>query len=177
MNRAKLIVILVVPVLFIFSTSITQALEIKRTESFNPKGYDLPDIASAKLKSEELIDLTDRIEGKETTMRTYEAKEGTLFRVYTIKGKAFRYDIDIDKRLPYEYALIDKDGDGIFETRQELTGEVVMEGKKERFYIDIDRTTPYEYIHIVEKEEGSYEWRQRLRGESVFIPMWVIFRF
>ncbi len=177
MNRAKLIGILIVLGLFIFSTSITYSLEVKRTESFNPKGYDLPDIAGAKLKSEEMMDLTDKIEGKETTMRTYEARDGTLFRVYTIKGKAFRYDIDTDKGFPYEYALIDKDGDGIFETRQDLIGEIFMEGKKERFYIDIDKATPYEYIHIIERTEGSYEWRQRLRGESVFIPMWVIFRF
>lgn len=176
MNRSGIIYVLSI-FLLIFSVSFTYGLEIKRTESYNPKGYEVPEIGSAKLKSEEMVDLTDKIEGKETMVRTYEAKGGSLFRVYSIKGKVFRYDIDIDKRFPYEYALLDKNGDGIFETRQDLTGEVVIEGKKERFYIDIDKTTPYEYIHIIEKAEGSYEWRERLRGEIVFIPLWVVFRF
>jgi hypothetical protein len=177
MKRSKFIGILVAFGLFIFSVSVTDGLEIKRTEYFNPKGYNVPDVGSARLKSEEMIDLTDKIEGKETLMCTYEAQDGSLFRVYSIKGKVFRYDLDIDKKFPYEYALLDKDGDGIFETRQELTGEMVLEGKKERFYIDIDKATPYEYIHVIERAEGSYEWRQRLRGETVFIPIWVIFRF
>lgn len=173
MNISRIIFLLCI----LFSINSAYGLEVKRTESFNPKGYDLPDIGSAKLISEEMIDLTDKIEGKETTVRTYEARDRTLFRIYTIKGKAFRYDVDTDRGFPYEYALIDKDGDGIFETRQDLTGEIVMEGKKERFYIDIDKATPYEYIHIIEKSEGSYEWRQRLKGETIFVPMWVIFRF
>lgn len=176
MNRLRIINMIGI-LFFIFSVSFTYGLEIKRTESYNPKGYDFPDIGSATLKSEEMIDLTDKIEGKETMVKTYEARDGRLFRVYSIKGKVFRYDLDIDKKFPYEYALLDKDGDGIFETRQELTGEVVIEGKKEKFYIDIDKTTPYEYIHIIERTEGSYEWRQRLRGEIISIPMWVIFRF
>ena|SRR3990170_6748785 len=176
MNRSWLIGVFSI-VIFIFSVSLGYGLEIKRTESYNSKGYNLPDIGGATLKSEEMIDLTDKIEGKETMIRIYETKDGSLFRVYSIKGKVFRYDIDIDKKFPYEYALLDKDGDGIFETRQDLTGDVVMEGQKERFYIDIDRTTPYEYIHVIEKEEGSYEWRQRLKGEIVFIPLWVVFKF
>lgn len=176
MNRSGIIFLINIWLL-ILSVSVTYGIEIKRTESVNPKGYEVPDTASARLKSKEMMDLTDKIEGKETLVETYEAGDGSLFRVYAVKGKAFRYDVDIDKSFPYEYALIDKDGDGIFETRQELTGEIVMEGKKERFYIDIDRTTPYEYIHIIEKSEGSYEWRQRLISEPVFIPMWVIFRF
>lgn len=175
MNRMILVILSIV--VFIFSVSVTYALEVKRTETYNPKGYAPPDISSSKLISEEMMDLTDKIEGKETLVSTYRANDSSLFRVYSVKGKAFRYDIDIDKKLPYEYSLIDKDGDGIFETRHELTGELILEGKKEQFYIDIDKATPYEYIHIIERSEGSYEWRQRLKGETIFVPMWVIFRF
>lgn len=173
----RVIFVILSIVVFIFSVSATYALEVKRTETYNPKGYAPPDIGSSKLISEEIMDLTDKIEGKETLVSTYRANDSSLFRIYTVKGKAFRYDIDTDKKPPYEYSLIDKDGDSIFETRQELTGELILEGKKEQFYIDIDKATPYEYIHIIEKSEGSYEWRQRLKGESVFIPIWVLFRF
>lgn len=155
----------------IFSISLTYGLEIKKNETYNPEGYRIPDLKTAELQSEQVMDIKE-VEGKKMLIRTYKAKDGDLFRVYSIDGRIFRYDVDIDKKPPYEYALIDRNGDGIFETKQDLTGEAVIEGKKEKYYIDIEHTAPYEYIYIGERTEGSYEWRQKLKGESFFIPMW-----
>ena len=170
MKRAAVFFVLVIAAV-LFSFSLSYGIEVKKNETYNPEGYKVPDIKSAKLQSEQSVDVAE-IEGKKMLIRTFKAKDGTLFRVYSIDGRIFRYDVDINEKPPYEYALIDRNGDGIFETKQDLAGDAVIEGKKEKYYIEIEHTAPYEYIYIAERTEGSYEWRQRLKGEGFFIPMW-----
>ncbi|MEW6410694.1 MAG: hypothetical protein AB1488_11420 [Nitrospirota bacterium] len=173
----RLLLISVTAVLLAGGVVFADEPAIKKYETIEKYGHKIPDVREARILSEESVDLIDKIPGKETLIRTYVGKDGNLIRTYSIKGRIFRYDVDVDRGYPYEYSLIDRDGDGLFETKQDLKGAVSMSGKLREFYFDIERQTPYEYIYIIEREPGSHEWIEKVKGEIIYVPQWVIFRW
>jgi len=83
----------------------------------NPRGWRFPNtITSAK----EVIKVSDRtplVPGKETLLKGYRKADGTRFMTYEIEGKVFGVEIDEDGKPPFEYSIMDTDGDGRFETK------------------------------------------------------------
>lgn len=142
--------------------------------------YTVPDPASSRLIFEEKQLVADRKPPTEILIRTYRKDDGKLFRVYSVRGRVFRYDIDENGAAPYEYRLLDNDGDGEFETKEKLVGEIVMKDKDQKYYIDLGPEPGKEYKYSYEKEAGEvseHEKEQILMGYSIYIPAWVLVRF
>jgi len=100
--------------------------------------------------------------------------------MYSVKGKVFRYDMDEDGTVPFEYRLLDNDGDGEFETKEKLVGEMVIKDRGEKYYIDLGPEPGKEYKYSYEKEAGEVSARQQeqiLMGYSIYIPAWVLIRY
>jgi hypothetical protein len=120
----------------------------------------------------------------EITIRTYKEPDGELVRQFSVNGAVFRYDVAPKGKPPYEYRLIDKDGDGNFETKEQLVGETEAGGKKERYYIDLGPQPGTEKKYSYEQEEpyrpgetSNLEKEQLMSGYPIYIPQWVILRF
>lgn len=142
--------------------------------------YQTPDAASARLIFEEKQLVADRDPPTEILIRTYKGDDGRLFRMYSVGAKVFRYDIDEDGATPYEYRLLDEDGDGEFETREKLVGEMVVRDKGQKYFIDLGPEPGKEYRYSYEKEAGDVTARQQeqiLKGYSIYIPSWVLAEF
>ncbi len=142
--------------------------------------YSVPDPASSRLIFEEKQLVADRKPPTEILIRTYSKEDGKLFRMYSVKGKVFRYDMDEDGAAPYEYRLLDNDGDGEFETKEKLVGEMVIKDRGEKYYIDLGPEPGKEYKYSYEKEAGEVSARQQeqiLMGYSIYIPAWVLIRY
>jgi len=139
--------------------------------------YDVPDMASSRLIFEEKQLVADKTPRTEILIRTYKKDDGRLFRAYSVNGKVFRYDIDEDGAAPYEYRLLDNDGDGSFETREQLVGEMAVNEKGQSYFIDLGPEPGKEYRYSYEKEAGKTNMRQEaeiLQGYSIYIPAWVL---
>jgi hypothetical protein len=142
--------------------------------------YDVPDVASSRLIFEEKQLVADKTPRTEILIRTYKKDDGKLFRTYSVNGKVFRYDIDEDGAAPYEYRLLDNDGDGKFETKEKLVGETAVNEKGQRYFIDLGPEPGKEYKYSYEKEAGKTNMRQEaeiLQGYSIYIPAWVLVRY
>ena len=86
-------------------------------EETNPKGFKTPNARRAKLLNIEQLDWNRGLEGKETDARTYRDPETSeRFKAYAIQNNVFRIDLKWSKDAA-ETTLLDKDGDGLFETR------------------------------------------------------------
>lgn len=143
--------------------------------------YEVPDVSKATLVFEEKQLIADRQPPSEILIRTYRNADGTLFREYGVQGRVFRYDMDEDGSAPYEYRLIDDDGDGVFETREKLVGEMVIKDKGQKYFIDLGPEPGKEYRYVYEKEaQKPVNMRQEaqiLEGVSLYIPTWVLAEF
>jgi hypothetical protein len=76
-----------------------------------------------------------------------------MVRVYSVAERIFRYDVDTNGAIPYEYRLIDKDGDGIFETKEPMVGEMTVQEKGMKYYIDLGSEPGKEYRYSYENVE------------------------
>ena len=86
-------------------------------EETNPKGYKTPSLRKGKLVDLAKSDRNRQIEGEETVESTYldpDSKE--RFRTYSVQNNIFRYDLGV-KGDSAKTSLLDRDGDGLFETR------------------------------------------------------------
>lgn len=83
----------------------------------NPNGWKFPNIMVAAKAAIRLSDQTPLIPGKETILKGYRKADGTLFRTYEIEGRIFGVEIDTNGKPPFEYGIMDTDGDGKFETK------------------------------------------------------------
>jgi hypothetical protein len=83
----------------------------------NPQGWKFPNIMTAAKEVIRLSDRTPLIPGKETILRGYRKADGTHFLTYEIEGRVFGVQIDTDGKPPFEYSIMDTDGDGKFETK------------------------------------------------------------
>src|SRR6266699_64937 len=83
----------------------------------NPRGWKFPNIITAAKEMIHVSDRTPLIPGKETILKGYRKADGTHFMTYEIEGRVFGVQIDTDGKPPFEYSIMDADGDGIFETK------------------------------------------------------------
>jgi hypothetical protein len=97
---------------------------------YNPAGWKFPNIMTAAKEAIQLTDRTPIIPGKETVNKGYRRPDGTRVMTYEIEGKIFGLDIDEDAKPPFEYGIMDADGDGKFETKI-----VYSKGNKDHFYV------------------------------------------
>jgi hypothetical protein len=96
----------------------------------NPQGWKFPNIVTAAKESIKVSDRTPQIPGKETILKGYRKPDGTYFQTYEIEGRVFGVEIDTDGKPPFEYSLLDADGDGKFETKIPH-----VPGNKDRAYV------------------------------------------
>ena len=97
---------------------------------YNPQGWKFPNIVTAAKEAIHVSDRTTVIPGKETLNKGYRRTNGTRVMTYEIEGKIFGVDIDEDGKPPFEFGIMDADGDGKFETKILYT-----KGNKDRFYV------------------------------------------
>ena len=97
---------------------------------YNPQGWKFPNIVTAAKEAIHVSDRTSEIPGKETLNKGYRRTNGTRVMTYEIEGKIFGVDIDEDGKAPFEYGIMDADGDGKFETKI-----VYAKGNKDHFYV------------------------------------------
>lgn len=143
------------------------------------EGYKTPDISSATLTLEENQIVADTKPPTVINIRSYKQKDGTLFRAYAVGGRIFRYDVDINGAPPYEYRLLDTKGNGIFDKKEQLVGEMLVQDKGEKYFIDLGPEPGKEYRYSYEsiKRPGIVEQKQLLMGYPIYIPQWVLLRF
>ncbi len=83
----------------------------------NPQGWRFPNIVTSAKEAIRVSDRTPLIPGKETITKGYRKADGTRFMTYEIEGKIFGVEIDTDGKPPFEFSIMDTDGDGKFETK------------------------------------------------------------
>jgi len=147
--------------------------------SFAAEGYTVPDISKATVILDENQYIGDNTPPTEVNIKTYKKTDGTLVRVYSVAGRIFRYDVDTNGAMPYEYRLIDKDGDGVFETKESMVGEMIVQEKGMKYYIDLGAEPGKEYRYSYENVEkpSIREQKGLLMGYPIYIPQWVLLRF
>jgi hypothetical protein len=107
------------------------AASVARAEIlYNPVGWKFPNIITAAKEAIHVTDRTAEIPGKETLNKGYRRTNGTHVMTYEIEGKIFGVDIDEDGKPPFEFGIMDADGDGKFETKI-----VYSKGNKDHFYV------------------------------------------
>ncbi len=83
----------------------------------NPQGWRFPNILTAAKEVIRVSDRTPLIPGKETILKGYRKADGTHFMTFEIEGRIFGAVVDTDGKPPFEYGIMDTDGDGKFETK------------------------------------------------------------
>jgi hypothetical protein len=106
------------------------ALPARAEIQLNPSGWRFPNIITSAKEAIQVSDRTPLIPGKETMTKGYRRANGTYFMTYEIEGKIFGVEIDDDGKPPFEYSIMDTDGDGKFETRIPH-----VKGNKDRAYV------------------------------------------
>jgi hypothetical protein len=96
----------------------------------NPQGWRFPNIVTSAKEIIKVSDRTPLIPGKETLLKGYRKMDGTHFMTFEIEGRVFGAQIDTDGKPPFEFGIMDTDGDGKFETK-------IVEGKdnKDQGYV------------------------------------------
>jgi hypothetical protein len=92
-------------------------LPVRAEILINPDGWRFPNIITAAKEVIRVSDRTPLIPGKETIRKGYRKADGTYFMTYEIEGRIFGAEIDTDGKPPFEYSIMDTDGDGKFETK------------------------------------------------------------
>ena len=83
----------------------------------HPQGWRFPNIMTSTKEIIRVADRTPRIPGKETIRRGYRKRDGTFFMTYEIEGRIFGVEVDTNGKPPFEFSIMDTDGDGKFETK------------------------------------------------------------
>ena len=96
----------------------------------NPSGWRFPNIVTSAKEAIHVSDRTPVIPGKETINKGYRRANGTFFRTYEIEGKIYGVEIDEDGKPPFEFSIMDADGDGKFESMIRHTPD-----NKDRAYV------------------------------------------
>jgi uncharacterized protein DUF2782 len=107
--------ILVLPVLACVLAPPLGAVEIKQD------GWLFPNPAVAEKLKIQTRDYTPRIPGKETEVKIYKRKkDGVVFDTFEIDGEVYACQFHIKGEgdtPPTVYAIVDTDGDGVFESK------------------------------------------------------------
>ncbi|HZM70394.1 MAG TPA: hypothetical protein VFB95_08510 [Candidatus Cryosericum sp.] len=126
MRPARLLTLLIGS-LGVFLLTVDRAgAEIK----INPAGWRFPNIVTSAKEAINVTDRTPQIAGKETINKGYRKADGTFFMTYEIEGKVFGAEIDEDGKPPFEFSIMDADGDGKFESMIRHTAD-----NKDRAYV------------------------------------------
>ena len=149
---------------------------------FAQEAYTPPDLSKAKLILDE--NQLAAKGGPIINIQTFRNPDGSEVRTYSVGGHIFRYDVKPTAAGPYEYRLLDKKGDGKFEVKEPLVGEMVIKEKGQKYFIDLGPEPGKEYKYEYE-ERAQYEGRHLttreqwkvLEGFPIYIPQWVILRF
>lgn len=96
----------------------------------NETGWRFPNVVTAAKEAIRVSDRTPLIEGKETLLKGYRKADGTRFMTYEIEGRVFGVEIDTDGKPPFEYSILDTNGDGKYETKIPH-----VKGNKDRAYV------------------------------------------
>jgi hypothetical protein len=104
------------PAAVVLSALALSALEARGEIKINPQGWRFPNIVTSAKEAIQVGDRTPVIPGKETLNKGYRKADGTFFMTYEIEGKIFGVEVDEDGKPPFEYSIMDADGDGKFET-------------------------------------------------------------
>jgi hypothetical protein len=132
---------------------------------YNPAGWKFPNIMTAAKEAIQLTDRTPIIPGKETVNKGYRRPDGTRVMTYEIEGKIFGCDIDEDGKPPFEYGIMDADGDGKFETKI-----VYTKGNKDHFYVPQWVIDYYFSVHPEVQRVGGKAVMPSLNGPPVPAP-------
>ena len=96
----------------------------------NPQGWRFPNTMTAAKEIIRVTDQTPQIAGKETILKGYRKMDGTHFMTFEIEGRVYGVQMDTDGKPPFEYGIMDTDGDGKFETK------IIWEsGSKDQAYV------------------------------------------
>src|SRR5437867_3956800 len=99
-----------------FVAAVAAPAPLRAEIKINPSGWRFPNIVTAEKEHIMVTDRTPVIPGKETINRAYRRADGSHFMTYEIEGRVFGVEIDEDGKPPFEYSIMDTDGDGKFET-------------------------------------------------------------
>ncbi len=98
-------------------TALLAGASVRAEIQINPQGWKFPNIVTSAKEIIRVSDRTPLIPGKETILKGYRKMDGTHFMTYEIEGRVFGVQVDTDGKPPFEYGLMDTDGDGKFETK------------------------------------------------------------
>ena len=96
----------------------------------HPTGWRFPNVHTADKEAIRVSDKTPLIPGKETVRRGYRKRDGTYFQTYEVEGRVFGVEFDDNGKPPFEYSIMDADGDGRFESKI-----IHRKGNKDRAYV------------------------------------------
>ncbi|MBI4169682.1 MAG: hypothetical protein HY510_07070 [Acidobacteria bacterium] len=96
----------------------------------NHDGWRFPNVVTSAKEAIRISDRTPLIPGKETITKGYRRADGTHFMTYEIEGRVFGVEFDEDGKPPFEYSILDTDGDGRFESKIPH-----VKGNKDRAYV------------------------------------------
>lgn len=102
----------------------------------NPQGWKFPNIVTSAKEIIRVSDRTPLIPGKETILKGYRKMDGTHFMTFEIEGRVFGVQIDTNGKPPFEYGIMDADGDGKFETKIVTGKENTDQGYVPQWVID-----------------------------------------
>jgi len=96
-----------------------RVLNDAHAQQAKPVAYQLPSTAESKYLGQSKADVVEEIPGPETLVRFYETQKGTRFATLTIVSKAgkeriYGFNVDTNGQAPFEFSLIDLNGDGTF---------------------------------------------------------------
>ena len=83
----------------------------------NPQGWRFPSLLTSAKEMIRVSDRTPLIAGKETILKGYRKMDGTHFMTFEIEGRVFGVLMDTDGKPPFEFSIMDTDGDGRFESK------------------------------------------------------------
>jgi hypothetical protein len=101
--------------LFLLASIPALGVEVKK------EGWLFPNPAGAEKKDLRVFDYSPRIPGKETIVKIYQRKkDGVVFDTLEVEGEIYACQFHIKGeggKPPTTYAIVDTDGDGVFESK------------------------------------------------------------
>jgi hypothetical protein len=122
------------------ATVLTASFGIARlvvAEEINPSGWPIPSLVGARSKKPYQKDAISQVPGKETSVTVRQSADGQFFATFECNGIIYAYLVDTDGVTPFDYTLVDRNSDGIFESKY---------GKDERIH-----NPDYMKLVIIEK--------------------------
>lgn len=91
--------------------------EVVTAEEINPQGFPKPNVEGLPVIYKDQVNFDKRFPDKETTLTIHRTPTNGRILVFSVGDKTFAYGVDSDLYKPVDYGIVDKNGDGIFETK------------------------------------------------------------